>query len=798
MASTENGRKRTDGYSKFNDDFCNLEGAYAAPNTRNPSINVDLQDEYPCELGSTHSLGREEAVELQNCEGNSPNHGRSPAQSWEMNYHEAAIFLEEGENNEKFNSHPKDAEALPAYLLVHNSWYYGLDVFTSILLLLLAFVEEPAVPLFKLPVGAHGSIELLCLLVIGGELALKLRWIGWKTLLSHKRTMLKGVTLVIMFIEAVTVVIRQSSHFRVTRALRPIFIVDTKHCGEVRRFIRQIFQSLPPILDMMGLLLLFVSIYSLLGFFLFSSDPRDKHFTSLEDSFISLFVLLTTAKCDDAIIFKMLAVVYEAFTKIEREKFKKLLLHKRKACQHAFRLLVTKQEPNKVGFKHFKGLMRYYAPNKSQRDVMLMYKQLNSSGSDGLTLDEFYVIYETNELIWEAQFSKIPWFHSTWEPIQVICRYCNQMSNSVYFEYSVCFVIVGNLIAMIIRTSQFDPNDLESSARLFCASWDTILFLALYALEALIKVLGLGITRYFASGWNLFDFIVTLLPLLGVLLLSVFPSFTYVVLLRPLRLIRLFKAKKRYRDIFGTVVILSPLMCSVAVVMLVMYYFFAIVGMELFAGYDMRNCCKNTTVEEFYRYGNSSNSLSYYYLNSFENLLTSGVTLFELTVVNNWFIVMNGYVSVAHSYSRIYFITFYLFTMVVLTIVVASVLQSFRFRIHYKRQISKRDEEKMLHEEVHLKWDEVQSWIQEHHLSDALKNDIIIGGTTTFIGCRPRNKDVLQRRMYKSEIEEWMREAKQEEKRNQRLNLDEEHIILSTDHVIMGATRDTRTNDLIR
>ena len=101
---------------------------------------------------------------------------------------------------------------------------------------------------------------------------------------------------------------------------------------------------------------------------------------------------------------------------------------------------------------------------------------------------------------------------------------------------------------------------------------------------------------------------------------------------------------------------------------------------------------RNTTVEEFYKFSNNdSNSLSYYYLNSFENLLTSGVTLFELTVVNNWFIVMNGYVSVAHSYSRLYFIAFYLFTMVVLTIVVASVLQSFRFRIHYKRQTSKRD-----------------------------------------------------------------------------------------------------------
>lgn len=99
-----------------------------------------------------------------------------------------------------------------------------------------------------------------------------------------------------MFVEAVTVLVRQSSHFRVTRALRPIFLVDTCHCGGVRRFIRQIFQSLPPILDMMGLLLFFVTIYALLGYFLFSDDPRDQHFTTLHDSFVSMFVLLTTAK----------------------------------------------------------------------------------------------------------------------------------------------------------------------------------------------------------------------------------------------------------------------------------------------------------------------------------------------------------------------------------------------------------------------------------------------------------------------------------------------------------------------
>lgn len=57
------------------------------------------------------------------------------------------------------------------------------------------------------------------------------------------------------------------------------------------------------------------------------------------------------------------------------------------------------------------------------------------------------------------------------------------------------------------------------------------------------------------------------------------------------RLLRLFKLKKRYRDIFGTLVLLSPLMWSTTVVMLVMYYFFSIIGMEFFAPYDLRNCC---------------------------------------------------------------------------------------------------------------------------------------------------------------------------------------------------------------
>jgi hypothetical protein len=56
-----------------------------------------------------------------------------------------------------------------------------------------------------------------------------------------------------------------------------------------------VFQALPPIIDMLVLLLLIVALYALLGFFLFGNQG-DPYFQSLHISFVNLFILLTTAK----------------------------------------------------------------------------------------------------------------------------------------------------------------------------------------------------------------------------------------------------------------------------------------------------------------------------------------------------------------------------------------------------------------------------------------------------------------------------------------------------------------------
>ncbi|XP_046386592.1 two pore calcium channel protein 1-like [Ischnura elegans] len=788
MATSGRQNQGADGYSRFTN-----ENVQRLPNEegRVPST-LDGLESNGVEMLTPHEL-----------------RASSDASEWRMIYHEAAIYLEEGNNNEKFDSHPKDRHSLPAYLIVHSPWYYGLDLSASLVLLALGFVEPPAIPLFQLPVGVHGSIELIALTIVGVELLMKIRWLGWRVLLNHKRTLIKGTTLAIMVVEAIVVLIRQSSHFRVTRSLRPIFLIDNFHLGGVRRFIRQMLQSMPPVCDMLGLVLFCLMLYALLGFYLFGSGA-DPYFRTLLDSFVSLFVLLTTANYPDVmmpsyakskwfclffisyiclmVFFLMnllLAVVYDTFTSIERNKFKKLWLHKRLACGHAFRLLTSKHPSHNrlLPFMHFRGLMHFYAPKKSMKDILLTYKALLSEGSDYnyLTLKEFCHLYECLQLTWEQapreDGEENFHFHPNDRPLfrrfsAFLCGAAKKVVGWQYFETIVYILVAGNGIAMLTRIA-LSSGDLQLSALEVCASWDTLFFIGMFSVEAIIRVMALGVSKYFASGWNVWDFSVTLGCLLGLMARAVDPSLTAVVVLRPLRMLRLFRLKKRYRDVFGTLLLLLPHMGSAALVLVILYYSFAVVGMELFSGYKMKNCCKNSTVADYYRTDDGSGigvnastgvgpALGYYHLNNFGDLTSSAVTLFELTVVNNWFVIMEGYVAASESqWSRIYFMIFYLATMIVLTIIVASILEAFRFRIEYKRETSKTDEEKMLRQTVMLDWDEVQQWMcnfTASQLQQALHVEFPIEGKVTFVGLRPRTREVLQARMYKAEMEKWEHE----------------------------------------
>uniref|UniRef100_A0AAY4EUU8 Voltage-dependent calcium channel protein TPC1 n=1 Tax=Denticeps clupeoides TaxID=299321 RepID=A0AAY4EUU8_9TELE len=674
-----------------------------------------------------------------------PVHSRaqiSNRQSWEINYQEAAIYLQEGENNDKFFTHPRNPQALNAYLFAHNHLFYLMELLTGVLLMMLSLSEAPAVPSLRLDVYVHATLELLALVMVAFELCMKLRWLGFHTFIRHKRTMVKTSVLLIQFIEAIVILVRQTSHLRVTRALRPIFLVDCRYCGAVRRNLRQIFQSLPPFIDILLLLFFFMVIF---------------YFNTLENSIVSLFVLLTTANFPDVmmpaysrnrwscvffiiylsielyfIMNLLLAVVFDTFNGVEKMKFKSLLLHKRSAIDHAFHLLVTRQRPDGISLKQFDGLMRFYKPRMCARDRFLTYKALNQSDTPALCLEDFYKFYEVIGLTWKARQSREHWFDDFSHTMFLIFKGIYILVKSKAFQYAMYVVVAVNGIWILVET-----NMLNGGLRSGTVARSYIVFLTIYGVEMLLKITGLGPMAYFSSGWNLFDFLVTVIAFLGLIATAFnMEPFYFIVILRLLQLLRLFKIKQRFRNVLDTMFELFPRMASLGLTLIIFYYSFAIVGMEFFADVIYPNCCNTSTVADAYRQVNITIGNDtvlqdgYYYLNNFNNILSSFVTLFELTVVNNWYITMEGVTSQTSHWSRLYFMTFYIVTMVVMTIIVAFILDAFVFRMNYSRK--------------------------NRETLDNSEGSVL--DSVVFLGRRARTKSDLSMKMYEEEIQEWYEE----------------------------------------
>ncbi|XP_048875968.1 two pore channel protein 1 isoform X4 [Brienomyrus brachyistius] len=723
-----------------------------------------------------------------------------------MNYQEAAIYLQEGENNDKFFTHPRNPKALTAYLFAHNHAFYMMELTTGLLLMVLSMCEAPAVPSLRLDVYVHAPLELLALAMVAFELCMKMRWLGLNTFIRHRRTMVKTCVLFLQFVEAIVVLVRQMSHLRVTRALRPIFLVDCRYCGAVRRNLRQIFQSLPPFIDILLLLLFFMLIFSILGFYLFSQNKADPYFSSLENSIVSLFVLLTTANFPDVmmpaysknrwscvffivylsielyfIMNLLLAVVFDTFNDVEKMKFKSLLLHKRSAIEHAFQLLVSKQRPNGVSLKQFDGLMRFYRPRMSARDRFLTFKALSRGDSPTLSLEEFYNFYEVIGLKWKPRRSGEHWFDDLPHTTFLIFKGINMLVKSKPFQYTMYFVVAVNGVWILVETYIYNSVFTLSQQ----VPWSYIVFLTIYGVEMLLKITGLGPMEYFSSGWHLFDFSVTLFAFLGLMALAFdMEPFYFIVVLRPLQLLRLFKIKQRYRNVLDTMFELFPRMASLGLTLIIFYYSFAIVGMEFFADVVYPNCCNTSTVADSYKkinitVGNHTVlDEGYYYLNNFNNILSSFVTLFELTVVNNWYITMEGVTSQTSHWSRLYFMTFYIVTMVVMTIIVAFILDAFVFRMNYSRKnrdlIGDPEDENGIMLEAEVSREEVLATLE-------LYKQICPGGSNlrslqgvllsmergghsslVFLGRRSRTKSDLSVKMYAEEIREWYEEYTRE------------------------------------
>jgi two pore calcium channel protein 1 len=138
---------------------------------------------------------------------------------------------------------------------------------------------------------------------------------------------------------------------------------------------------------------------------------------------------------------------------------------------------------------------------------------------------------------------------------------------------------------------------------------------------------------------------------------------------------------------------------SVSLLLIIIFYFFAIVGMEAFQYQVTEGCCVNASYSVGQYYAGSLNSSvpnpAVYYLNNFDNILRSYVTLFILLVVNNWYIIMEGFASEVspHWTARIYFFSFYIVTLVVLQVVISFIVEAFVLQLEEANHRKEREKQ---------------------------------------------------------------------------------------------------------
>jgi hypothetical protein len=237
-------------------------------------------------------------------------------------------------------------------------------------------------------------------------------------------------------------------------------------------------------------------------------------------------------------------------------------------------------------------------------------------------------------------------------------------------ELTIVFLIASNVITMSMYYWSPIPPDTSYSATLEVFN---VLFLLLFLIEALLKIIGWGFRQYWTSSWNQFDFVIVLLTTLGWVLIAsgIFDeggSAVQIILIlrvcRVARVIRLAKRAESTKALLRTLLLALPSVANVAGVFLLLIYIFSIVGMHMFGRL-------NSTGDFFNSHAN------------FKNVGIGMLTLFRCATGESWngimYDIMDRSSSTTNSALAMFYFTIFqiLGSMMMLNLIVAVVLDQF-------------------------------------------------------------------------------------------------------------------------
>ena len=156
-----------------------------------------------------------------------------------------------------------------------------------------------------------------------------------------------------------------------------------------------------------------------------------------------------------------------------------------------------------------------------------------------------------------------------------------KLVKSMFWFWLVMTLVFLNLLCAIVRHAGM-PSWLRTF--LFIAN---LCFLGLFSLEILVKMVALGINRYFDSNFNIFDFVVIVASITEEIICEIWGLRMGISALRAFRLLRLFKLTKYWKPMSNLTMSLINSIRSIVSLLFLLFLFifiFALLGMQLFGG----------------------------------------------------------------------------------------------------------------------------------------------------------------------------------------------------------------------
>ncbi|KAL2096750.1 hypothetical protein ACEWY4_005957 [Coilia grayii] len=168
-------------------------------------------------------------------------------------------------------------------------------------------------------------------------------------------------------------------------------------------------------------------------------------------------------------------------------------------------------------------------------------------------------------------------------PVNVLQAFFFDLVSEQAFDITIMMLIILNMVTMMVETDE------QSSRMEAILNYINLGFIVLFTTECLIKILALR-CYFFTISWNIFDFVVVILSIVGIVLADIIEKyfvsptlFRVIRLARIGRVLRLIRGAKGIRTLLFALMMSLPALFNIGLLLFLVMFIYAIFGMANFA-----------------------------------------------------------------------------------------------------------------------------------------------------------------------------------------------------------------------